>query len=755
MIFPLSDDPKFNALSLQDLLEAREQFHIHLINKANVVGTAIGRYLIRKTDPPSAKQQPAAREARNAPRKKSPRTLENSEVRAYSWPCVLVFVSQWVDPEKFSNRPGGLSATDFVPKTIYLPDGRRVPICVVEAPLVDRAVEPPALDDLRFPAAQIGGGFPVIARVQGVDHVASIGCLATDGHLTYALTNRHVTGEPGEELFSIIGGELVPLGKSSPKQLRRAPFETVYPGWPGRNLYVNLDIGLIEVADQREWTTQIYGVGALGPLADLNTNNFTLDLIGLPVRAYGCASGALFGKISAFFYRFKTVGGFEYVADFLIGSRTETPLETRPGDSGTVWVVETGSREFGLMPIAVQWGGTVFAASRSRQFPFALATNLSTVCRDLDLDVLRDRNIASFNYWGAVGHYTIGRIACDLVDDQKLQRLMTRNRLRVSFEHAEITREDVEGLNASGFVPLANVPDVVWKKTRTLSFPAGRFSRDNPTHYADMDEPDAEGRILFDRINAPADLTVQAFRDYYDGLGHNENRERGTLPLRVWQFYNEMVEAVREPSISRFVCAAGILSHYVGDACQVLHGSIFSDGDPSRTQQREVRRQNGTIEIVTERFGKGVHTSYETAMINKRIHNQVNPLMDQVVAAAGDSHGMPFVVGGQEAGFAVVELMKRTRQRASPLAVVEVFAAALQNRKNTADALWNNFHEATRDAFVDGCRVLAMLWESAWREGNGAAISDNRIRAVPETRLMTLYSDQNFLPSLSLNQMAL
>jgi hypothetical protein len=755
MIFPLSDDPKFHALSLLDLLDAREQFHVHLINKANVVGTAIGRYLIRKNDPYPDKQPPASREASGQPRKRGPRTLENSEVRTYSWPCVLVFVSQWVEPEEFSNRPGGFLATDFVPKTIYLPDGRRVPTCVVEAPLVERAVEPPALDDLRFPAAQIGGGFPVIARVQGLDHVASIGCLATDGHLTYALTNRHVTGESGEELFSIIDGELVPLGKSSPKQLRRAPFETVYPGWPGRNLYVNLDVGLIEVADQREWTTQIYGVGALGPLADLNTTNFTLDLIGLPVRAYGCASGALFGKISAFFYRFKTIGGFEYVADFLIGSRSETPLATRPGDSGTVWVVETGSREFGLMPIAVQWGATVFAASRSRQFPFALATNLSTVCRDLDIDLLRDRNIASFNYWGAVGHYTIGRIACDLVDDQKLQRLMMRNRLRISFEHAEITRENVEGLNTSGFVPLANVPDVVWKRPLTSDFPAGRRGRDNPTHYADMDEADSQGLMLFDRINTPADLTVQVFRDYYDGLGYTQNSERGTLPLRVWQFYNEMVDAVREPSISRFVCAAGILSHYVGDACQVLHGSIFSDGDPSRTQQREVRHLDGTIEIVTERFGKGVHTAYETSMINKRIHNQINPLMDQVVTAAGDSHGMPFVVGGQEAGFAVVELMKRTRERAGPLAIVEVFAAALQNRENTADTLWDNFREATRDAFVDGCRVLAMLWESAWREGNGPAISTTRIRAVAETRLMALYSDQHFLPSRSLDDLAL
>jgi len=131
---------------------------------------------------------------------------------------------------------------------------------------------------------------------------------------------------------------------------------------------------LIEVADLRQWTTQIYGVGQLGQLADLSATNLSLDIIGYPVRAYGCASNALYGQIAALFYRSKTVGGFEYVADFLIGSRTDKPLVTRPGDSGTVWVLETNDQNLGLVPIGVQWGGGVFATGRSKQFPFALAT---------------------------------------------------------------------------------------------------------------------------------------------------------------------------------------------------------------------------------------------------------------------------------------------------------------------------------------------------------------------------------------------
>ena len=39
---------RFEQLSLKDLLEARDQYHIHLMRHPNVVATAVGRYRIRK-----------------------------------------------------------------------------------------------------------------------------------------------------------------------------------------------------------------------------------------------------------------------------------------------------------------------------------------------------------------------------------------------------------------------------------------------------------------------------------------------------------------------------------------------------------------------------------------------------------------------------------------------------------------------------------------------------------------------------------
>ena len=214
----LDIEKDYNMLSLRDLVAARDLYHLHLMDKQHVVATAVGRFLIRKSEPwPKGKGDAVKHDTAMASQPvKEPRTLANSEVRPYSWPCVLVFVDQWVDLAQIGYD---FDPTQLVPRTLNMPDGTRVPVCVVYAP----AVEAPAFEPVspRFPDQFIGGGYPIVARVQQEERVASIGCLVTDGHDVYALTNRHVAGRPGEELYSVIGGERVRIGVSSDSQLTR------------------------------------------------------------------------------------------------------------------------------------------------------------------------------------------------------------------------------------------------------------------------------------------------------------------------------------------------------------------------------------------------------------------------------------------------------------------------------------------------------------------------------------------------------
>src|SRR5262249_39892757 len=268
-------------------------------------------------------------------------------------------------------------------------------------------------------AAKLSGGISIVTNVQNVNHVASLGCLFTDGRTTYVATSRHVAGEPGTYLRGKIGEKDVTIGRVSPKQMGLLPFETLYPGLPGKHLFVNTDFALVEVEDLTEWSAAIFGLGQLGPLADLSTQNLTLNLIGCPLRAMAGVGGLLKGQIAGLFYRYESRGGWEYVADFLIGPRNDDSLNPTPRRSGSVWVVDSPDVPERLMPIAIQWGGTVFDQG-VEEVPYALATNLSNVCRDLQVEVVRSSSIAAFEYWGAVGHYTIGALARGIVKDPHL-----------------------------------------------------------------------------------------------------------------------------------------------------------------------------------------------------------------------------------------------------------------------------------------------------------------------------------------------
>ena len=154
----LASGRDFNSLSVVDLLAAREQFHVHLMHKKHVVGTAIGKYRIRKTDPWPDNHGDNVRDNRKV---RSPRTLTNSEVRYYSWPAILVLVDEWHDSREFDNSRYGLAFSDFVPPAVYLPNGDTVPICVIQAERDDTIHSSDG--HYIFPTNFIGGGYPILA----------------------------------------------------------------------------------------------------------------------------------------------------------------------------------------------------------------------------------------------------------------------------------------------------------------------------------------------------------------------------------------------------------------------------------------------------------------------------------------------------------------------------------------------------------------------------------------------------------------
>src|SRR4029079_3625433 len=116
--------------------------------------------------------------------------------------------------------------------------------------------------------------------------------------------------------------------------------------------------------------------------------------------------------------------------------------------------------------------------------------------------------------------------------------------------------------------------------------------------------------------------------------------KQGLLPFRLWQFFDAMVDFASQGDVVGYLTAAGTAAHYMGDASQPLHGSIFADGDPSRTVERH-HPQSGETETV--KVGDGVHSAYETAMISFKAPELLNKI-DQRLPA---THGLPLRTNGK------------------------------------------------------------------------------------------------------------
>jgi len=771
---PFPPPRDFSSLSIRDLLEAREHYHVHLSSIESVVGTAIGRYRIHQKDwyathPPSV--------PRGDKKIDEARTFENSVVRHWSWPAVLVMVDRWMAPGEHGFRP--------IPKQLYLPDGRVIPTCVVFAPPNEDPA--PLTTSLGYSSELVGGGYSCTRTAQGSTRAGTIGCLVEREGTYFALTNRHVAGPDGGAVDAIIRGERTRIGTSHSQSANRVTMTEIFPEWPGQHTFINIDAGLILIDDITRWTSQVFGIGEVAEPFDATTSSLTLDMIGCPLRAFGGTSGVLEGEIQALFVRYKSLGGFDYVSDILIGRRKpkedqhrngseRASVDAQPGDSGTVWFYdppnnpprdmpapavlqpepppERGMRARRLKPIAMQWGARRIKQADGKTTTHALATFLSTACRVLDVDIVHAYGTGHDEYWGKIGHFSIGFKACALVDGSKfakLSTLMLANQRRIGFDDATLSDGKSFHIGRGDFVPLSDVPDYVW-----IANPKRRDSEAGQ-HFADVDIVDINGhRSMLDRCVADdRNISATAWRDYFDGFAKRDvGPDEGSLPFRVWQIWDEMVDALGKRDVLRFVVTAGVLAHYVGDASQPLHCSWLHHGRPPTTKigrhEYPPRRSQAAYKTFHDSPAAQIHGLYEESMLE---------LQPDVALAGVDAElkrrrpPRADVGSGFEAAKVIIDLMDAARKRLSPEDIIEADDPTLKP-KERAERLWDNakVHKATIASLADSTHALARLWQSAWIAGKGDLIAKVKLRQFEELELQKVY--KTILPAHTLAELA-
>lgn len=719
----------FSSVSLEDVLEAREHYSVHLANLPNVVGTAVGRYRARIRD----KRKPEEI-AKGGTVNLGPKTLSNSRMHKWSWPCVLVFVSEWVKPEVFAKFP-----ERAVPPVLYLPDGRAIKTCVVQVEMRKRNL--PAEKLITSASVALGAGSQLFANAQERVRLGVVTCLVTDGGLVYALASGHVLKPSGTSLRAQLRGRVKTIGASR-RIVETLPLSEAYPGYAGTRTDVTIDAGLLEVDNLHEWTSEFAGIRAMGPPIDLAPNTLNLELIGCPLFTLLPGGIRVEGEVHGLFYRHTTVAGVSQVTELLIGPRDGGSVQTRPGDSGVLWfwdhLADKSFEDDGpaanrlcegkFSPIAIQWGGHGFQLTDQTTMEFALASGLSTVCKSLGVQVVRDWDSFESRYWGKVGHYKVAAMACTLLQSAKAKRLFQANLKRIGVDDTDISSGELP-MKSDDFIPLADVADLYFRAKR---------KKDDANHFADMDEAAPSGPYKGKTLlqlwkTTPSSRTPAAWTTFYDAFQPKRaDKHRGALPFRIKQLYEEMVDYVQQGDVAEYVCVAGLLAHYAGDACQPLHVSYLHHGEPG------------------DATDDAVHAAYEDKMLTKFAPDVVI----EVTNRAKRVKASELFTGGEGAADAVIGLMQRTVKKLPPEKVLDTFNQSIG--QGQLDKMWEELGEATIERLVDGAHTLALIWQSAWTEGGGekvGKIAQTKLVEIPVRTLKKLYQNKTFAESLWLREM--
>jgi hypothetical protein len=765
----------FSSLSLRDLLEARDAYHVYLSHLENVVATAVGRYLLHERDW-YATHPPDEPRPEGFAKPSEPRTLTNSIMRSWSWPCVLVFVRRWE-----SSRSLGDQA---VPKRLYLPDGRQVPTCVVLG-TPDESLPPP-VTEAGFASELAGGGYRCERQSQGVIALGTIGCLVTREGMYYALTNKHVAGAEDETVLARIRGQSARIGVADGAAVEKQSLAEIFPALGASRAFVNVDAGLIRIDDVSCWTSQVFGIGEIGELFDATASTLTLDLVGLPVRAFGGTSGVLEGEIKALFFRYQSLGDYDYVSDVFIGPRRKSATadprrpegsstQTHPGDSGTIWFYDPplgqsqrpsgpvlhppdppdrGRRARRLRPIAMQWGGQRVSLPSGEKTAFALATFVSTVCRLLDVEVVRTWSTGHDEYWGKIGHFAIGWKACDVVGGT-LGDLMKANQANIGFGNDALGKGSEFKMGRGQFVPLADVPDYVW--IAASKFVDSRNAEPGQ-HFADIDIPSIDGgpSMLEAGRNDPKNIDPAVWGAYFSGFAQAGcGPEEGALPFRVWQLWDLMVAALKKKDTKTFVALGGVMAHYVGDASQPLHCSYLHHGrlpmlDEPAGKYPVAHSSPEYVAYKKTRPAK-IHGIYEEQMLEVGALDALAAIDTALVHAKAPAN----VHNGWEAACATFDLMSDAHDRLSPETIIDADDPSKPDSAR-AQALWNNgkIRKETIRSIADSTKTLARLWASAWKVGNGKAVPQSKITAFTEAAIEKVYRGAKFAPAMTLAAMA-
>jgi len=179
--------------------------------------------------------------------------------------------------------------------------------------------------------------------------------------------------------------------------------------------------------------------------------------------------------------------------------------------------------------------------------------------------------------------------------------------------------------------------------------------------------------------------------------------------------------------VVRFLAMAGVLAHYIADACMPLHNTKYHHGlvNASKKEQQ-------------------VHNYID----NNILSAEKGELLRQAFSSIGSNPPFQRIDGGRDWGQRTMALLVYTYTRLHPKKIVETYNETLgwdwRRRYNHVIA---EIGVPLRRCIARGTVRLAEIWENAWRQGGGNALADSSLVQVEKPDLSELYLDKDgFLP---------
>jgi len=265
--------------------------------------------------------------------------------------------------------------------------------------------------------------------------------------------------------------------------------------------------------------------------------------------------------------------------------------------------------------------------------------------------------------WGAVGHSMIAEVASQLATSGS------------SFWN---TNKELLG-------QLANVPDVMWKQSDTVS-------QERPNHWFQIDN------YVTNPVQFP-----QALYSYANAVAQHQLpfvTENGTAPWRSEQFYLLGLAALKNNDDVKALQMAGALAHYIGDVSQPLHVTRNFDGPaPSKN---------------------GIHKFFETDNLNVVDRGQ---LQDSVAQKTKLMLADSAFVSTYDQGLVAGTFQEIIRAASHTQNILDIDSQFGRNEEGSKQQL-----TLAQQRLADGAASLSIVLSHMWKD-SGRADSGKKVSA--------------------------